>query len=178
MSKIKISGLLLDFLNDAAHLSITLMSSRNAAYELFREQTRPYSVSKSVTYLKSKKYIRAKTINNEEVIEITPLGRKRVFKFHYDYMQITPPKKWDGKWRIVIFDIPEKKKQVRHSINLKLKELGFIALQKSTFTYPYECRKEIEFIKNHFYLKKEVSYILAEEIDREEELKQKFNLKQ
>jgi len=126
--------------------------------------------------LRRSRYINTKDINNDEVIEITPQGRKLLLKYSYDDILIPTPKKWDKKWRIVIFDIPEKKRQVRNAINIKLKELGFIAIQKSTYIYPYECRKEIEFIKSHFYLKKEISYIVADEVDREEEFIRKFEL--
>lgn len=44
---------------------------------------------------------------------------------------------WDGKWRIVIFDIPEKQRPNRWSLRHKLKELGFGNLQKSAFISPY-----------------------------------------
>ena len=45
-------------------------------------------------------------------------------------MTVSIPKKWDGKWRIVGFDIPEKKKTSKRSSKKKMRELGFITLQK------------------------------------------------
>lgn len=41
--------------------------------------------------------------------------------------------RWDGKWRIVIFDIPEKHRKVRNVFRRKLKEWGFISWQKSVW---------------------------------------------
>ena len=56
----------------------------------------------------------------------------------------------DGEWRIVIFDIPEKFKKAREALRMKLKELGFLELQKSVFIFPYECEDEINFIVEVF----------------------------
>lgn len=40
---------------------------------------------------------------------------------------------WDGKWRIVIFDIPETKKAIRDLFRRRLKDWGFKAWQKSVW---------------------------------------------
>ena len=80
-------------------------------------------------------------------------------------------------WRMVIFDIPEKRKKARNAINFKLKELGFYPIQKSTFIFPYECKNEIDFIGEHFFARKYISYIIAKYIDDEKKLRKLFNLK-
>src|SRR3990167_2211250 len=61
--------------------------------------------------------------------------------------------KWDKKWRVVIFDIPEKSRMARDALRRKLKELEFRELQKSVFVHPYECKKEIDFIIEFFNLR-------------------------
>lgn len=56
---------------------------------------------------------------------------------------------WDGKWRVVIWDIPEKRKAVRDLLRYKLKVLGFERLQKSVWVSKKNCTKELrDFIKN------------------------------
>lgn len=56
--------------------------------------------------------------------------------------------KWDGKWRIVIFDIPEKRRIARDMLRLKLKTWGFIAWQKSVWVTKKNCTKPLrDFIK-------------------------------
>lgn len=42
-------------------------------------------------------------------------------------------KNWDGKWRIVVFDIPEKHKKLRHALRWKLREWEFTFWQKSVW---------------------------------------------
>lgn len=56
--------------------------------------------------------------------------------------------KWDGKWRLVIWDIPEKRRSTRDLLRHKLKQLGFQCLQKSVWMSKKNCTKIMrEFIK-------------------------------
>ena len=52
--------------------------------------------------------------------------------------------KWDGKWRLVIWDIPEKRKRVRDLLRHQLKQLGFEKLQNSVWTSKKNCAKLLE----------------------------------
>lgn len=83
---------------------------------------------------------------------------------------------WDGKWRIVIFDIPEKLKKVRDALRYHLKRLGFVELQHSVFLLPFECKDEINYIIEFFNIRRFVRFIEATSIDNELDLKYKFNL--
>ncbi|MCL4382302.1 hypothetical protein M1545_00725 [Patescibacteria group bacterium] len=51
--------------------------------------------------------------------------------------------KWDGKWRMVIFDIPEISKTKRDGLRRKLKELGFAQWQKSVYITPFDVAVEL-----------------------------------
>lgn len=97
-------------------------------------------------------------------------------RYKLDTMIIQKPEKWDGKWRIVIFDIPEFNKQLRDTLRLKLRQLGLIELQKSVFIHPYECRNEIDFVIELYGPCRYVRFIEAVSIDTELQLKKKFHL--
>ncbi|MGB9743250.1 MAG: CRISPR-associated endonuclease Cas2 [Minisyncoccales bacterium] len=116
------------------------------------------------------------TKNGETIIKITKKGEEKVLKYKFQDLVIPKPKKWDKIWRIVIFDIPNKKKLAREVLREKLKELGFYKIQKSVFVYPYECENEIEFIKAIFNIQPYILLIRAKEIDNEEFLRRYFNL--
>jgi DNA-binding transcriptional regulator PaaX len=103
-------------------------------------------------------------------------GRKKALRFNIDKLEIKKPTKWDGKWRIVMFDIPEKLKRLRDSLRLHFQEIGLIELQKSVLVYPYPCDREIEFILELYNARKHVRFVLVEKIDNELHLKKKFNL--
>ena len=56
---------------------------------------------------------------------LTSEGRERALSFNLEKMQIQAPSKWDGKWRIVLFDIPENNKRKRDVFRCCLKRLNF-----------------------------------------------------
>lgn len=109
-------------------------------------------------------------------IVLTKEGNKKALQFKFDEMEIKKPAKWDKKWRIVIFDIPEKNKKAREALRGKLKDLGFKELQKSVFIHPFECEEEIDFVVEVFQIRPYVRFIRAESITNEEQLKIKFKL--
>ena len=110
-------------------------------------------------------------------ISLTEEGRKKAGRFQIDSLKINKSKKWDGKWRIVIFDIAQLKKLQRDAFREKLKELGFRPLQKSVLVCPYECRDEIELLREFFGLSKdEIRLITAQKIEDGGLLKKAFNL--
>lgn len=84
--------------------------------------------------------------------------------------------KWDGKWRMVAFDIPEKYKRGRDALRNKLKRIGFCELQKSVLITPYDCKEEIIVLVNIFELERYVRFGVLESIDNEKYLKGFFKL--
>ncbi|KKS69849.1 CRISPR-associated endonuclease Cas2 [Candidatus Daviesbacteria bacterium RIFCSPLOWO2_01_FULL_43_38] len=56
--------------------------------------------------------------------------------------------KWDGKWRLVCWDIPEKRRAARNLLRHKLKQLGFQCFQKSVWGCKKDCTKPLrDFIR-------------------------------
>ena len=85
--------------------------------------------------------------------------------------------KWDKKWRIVIFDIPEELHKNRNQLRGKLKNLGFYMLQKSVFVIPYPCEKELGYVCKNLRIADYVDVILAESVGfREKEIKKFFDI--
>jgi len=107
---------------------------------------------------------------------LTKLGKQYALEYKIDEMEIKNPTVWDGKWRMVIFDIPERKRKARNALRNKLKELGFRELQKSVFVHPYPCQNEIEFIVEFFNIRPYVRYGEIMNLTNEEDLKLHFNL--
>jgi hypothetical protein len=109
-------------------------------------------------------------------IILTEEGKKRVLKFNIDSLIIPKPAIWDRQWRLVFFDVPEKKRRGRDALRLKLRELGFYEWQKSVFVHPYSCRDQIDFIVEFFELRPFVRYGDLINPTNEAELKLHFNL--
>lgn len=103
-------------------------------------------------------------------------GRKTALHYKLDEMYISKPAKWNHKWRVVLFDVPEKKKKLREALRERLKQLEFIELQKSVFVYPYECKNEIDFVIELYNCRKFVRFMEATFIDNELDIRRKFKL--
>ena len=108
---------------------------------------------------------------------LTKEGKKRAGRFQIDSLEIQKPKRWDKKWRIVIFDIPHENRLVREALRGFLKRLGFCQVQKSVWAYPYDCRDEIKLIRDFFGVPpSQLCLIVAAEIEQAYELRKRFKL--
>ena len=103
-------------------------------------------------------------------------GKSKILKYNLDKIKIKKPVQWDKLWRLVVFDIPEKKGQGRKALAAKLKELNFYPMQKSVFIHPYECKDEIDFITELFELAPYVRFLRVKDIDIELDLKEWFHI--
>ena len=90
-------------------------------------------------------------------------------------MKIPDQASWDGKWRILMFDIPESKRESRDSLTNKLRNLGFIQFQKSVWVYPYPCAEEIDFVTEYFSIAENVNLITVR-IENDKPLRKEFKL--
>lgn len=100
-------------------------------------------------------------------------GKTRALTYKVETMEV-PKQRWDKKWRVVVFDIPEKLRTGRDALRDKLKKLGFYELQKSVLVCPYECKDEVDFLIAFWNIKKYVRYGILESIDNELHLKKIF----
>jgi len=115
--------------------------------------------------------------NKQVYIRLTEKGKKKANWMQINYLKIKKPRKWDGWWRLVIFDIAQIKKIYRESLRGKLKELGFYQLQKSIWVHAFDCQAEIELLKDFFGLSnKEMRLVLAKDIGDDRDLKKFFKL--
>jgi len=115
--------------------------------------------------------------NNQIYISLTPEGKKKAGIFQINDFKIKRPKRWDGKWRLFTFDIAHKRRIVREALRGKLKQLGFQQFQKSIWIHAFDCRNEVELLKEFFGLTdKEVQLVVAEDIGKENEWKRIFRL--
>jgi len=76
---------------------------------------------KSLSYLQKNRLVSIAEKDGQQILTLSEDGKKRVLNFNLDQMTIKKPKAWDGYWRIVIFDIPERRKPGREAFRSKLK---------------------------------------------------------
>ena len=132
--------------------------------------------ARSITYLKRRRLVSIAAKDGQQILTLSENGKKRVLQFDLDRLQIKRPRKWDGYWRLVLFDIPEKYKLGREALRSKLKQLGFYQLQKSCFIHPFDCKSEITFISEIFEVAPYVNFILVNDLEGASQLVKHFNL--
>lgn len=135
-----------------------------------------YQIRKTFEQLRRKRLIEITEINGEIRMVLSENGKKCVIKYELEDLTIPKPKNWDNKWRLIIFDIPEKFHKERRALRIKLDELGFYPLQKSVWLYPYECRNEIDFVVEFFKISPYVRIVEAISFDGDDFIKKEFKL--
>lgn len=123
-------------------------------------------------YLKKNGLIKKVLEGKKKYIELTEKGFKTVAWSKIG--QVEKPTHWDKCFRIVMFDIPNDKTSTRNIIRHKLKEIGFVSIQKSIYVYPFECKREIDAICHYCFAKKYLKYMVADIIEGEEDIIEKF----
>lgn len=109
-------------------------------------------------------------------VKVTKKGKQKLLKYKLDDLRIETPKKWDGKWRLVAYDIPTDKGGKRNAIRSCLKEIGFYQIQKSVYLYPYDCEEMIEYLRQIYNIEEYVSLLVVGSLEQEEAYKEYFDL--
>ena len=109
-------------------------------------------------------------------LRITPAGL-RAFAFEQAKVALkNQKKKWDDRWRMVVFDISERRRQVRNRLRATMLEIGFVRLQNSVWVYPYDCEDFIALLKAELRVGKDVLYAIVDTIEQDRSLRTHFNL--
>lgn len=114
--------------------------------------------------------------NENGLLKLTSKGEAKLRQLELHDYKIKKPKRWDNKWRVLIFDIREERRATRDKIRRTLSVIGFIRLQDSVWVYPHDCEDLITLLKSDFKIGKDVLYIIADTIENDSWLRKQFNL--
>jgi len=109
-------------------------------------------------------------------LRLTPKGVVAATVLESQY-SIRRPKRWDGRWRVLAFDVPEYRKGVRDKIRRTLMHIGFMRLQDSVWVYPYDCEDFMVLLKADFKIGKDVLYMIVDELEGDGRLRKEFGFK-
>ncbi|MFH1454844.1 MAG: hypothetical protein ABIF22_00755 [bacterium] len=175
----KIQKVVLQTIATAGLLSVALLAP-NALQAL-----------KMFSHNKTKKKNKERSINNSRkrlidmglvkysengMLFLTNEGKNKLEQFERMEFKVKIPKKWDEKWRVLIFDIKERKRSIRDKIRITLNFIGFIKLQNSVWVYPYDCEDLITLLKADFGIGREVLYMIVDKIENDRFLRNHFKL--
>jgi len=106
---------------------------------------------------------------------ITEKG-EQMLQFETEKAAMAKKRRWDRRWRVVIFDIPERRKSVRSKLRRYMQEYGFVRLQDSVWVYPHDCEDLIALVKANFRIGADVLYLIVEQLEHDKHLREHFAL--
>src|SRR3989344_5781844 len=113
--------------------------------------------------------------NGKRYARITEKG-ERMLRVETEKAVIAKKRRWDQRWRVVIFDIPERRKSARVILRRFMQEYGFVRLQDSVWIYPYDCEDLITLAKANFRIGADVLYMIVERLEHDTHLREHFTL--
>lgn len=139
-------------------------------YKRFKEQAQ-----KSTTRLINKGYLSVDTIEGEKFLVITEMGRRALDRAVLE--SAVNPQKWDGRWRMIVFDIPERRRATRNHFRQLVSSFGFLKIQGSVWVYPFDCEELIVLLKAELLLGKDLLYAVVESIENDGWMREHFEIK-
>jgi len=114
----------------------------------------------------------------KQYARITESGRKILgFEQEKAKLKNTKKRRWNGRWRVVIFDIPERRRRTRDRLRIVMQEVGFVRLQDSVWVFPYDCEDFITLLKAELKIGVAILYMVVEQIENDKHLRVHFGLK-
>ena len=136
-------------------------------------QYNPYYVKRTLKRLKKQQLVE----QQGSMYLLTTRGKRWILKYTLEDLNIPAPKMWDGKWRLVIYDVARHKASLRNIFRTTIRRLGFYNVQESVWLHPYPCEKEISFLRDYCGMGGDVIYVIAHKIENDSVYRTHFGLK-
>src|SRR3989338_7231321 len=100
-----------------------------------------------------------KTGEGEYRVRLTPKGKQVALRAALHGFKLHERKKWDGRYRVVMYDVARKHNSARDGFRHRLTAMGMYPLQNSVFVYPHPCAEEVMFFLSLFNVTQKVHII-------------------
>lgn len=131
---------------------------------------------KTLRKLEKQKLIEVSEKNGVGKVILTEDGQRKLLEMSIENMFIRKPEKWDGKWRMIFYDVAREKNSVRDRFRAYLKAGGFYRWQKSVYLHAYPCEKEVDFLRNFLGISGEVRLVVADRIEDDQIFRDYFGV--
>jgi hypothetical protein len=149
---------------------------------IIRSSDRMYEITSTGEYASLKAYVRKEFTSQEKKYSSASehssahLSDQRETGASQSKKISTAAREWDGRWRIVFFDVPESKRQIRDYIRGVLKRQGFREFQRSLWIYPHKLPSFISKLLADPQMRKYTRLITTYDIDYDDDLRKLFKL--
>lgn len=141
-----------------------------------RSDVSPRYYRQTVRRLEQRRDVERSVREGEVFLRLTEKGKLRAL-LGLLYVEVHRKEKWDGKWRLLIFDIPELNRKQRELLRRCVRSIGFLKLQESVYIYPYEISVHcVEFL-GLSGLQRFIRILRVDKLDDDGDLRHHFKLK-
>lgn len=159
---------ILKILAETKALSVPDLALKVAQKGSKMAQKERYAVNRSLRGLAESGLIESHFSGQNDYARLTPAGRKKATTLKLESDTSLLPN-WDGRWRIVLLDLPESRKSERESLRYLLKKAGFVCLKNSAWVSPLPLEHLFMNIKKDLGLTNEMVIMTTATIDPETE---------
>ncbi len=127
-----------------------------------------YAIIRSIKGLQEAGLVEQVSSGQNDYARLTKQGKKKALSIRLDSTDSLSTN-WDGKWRIILLDLPESRKNERESLRYLLKKAGFTCMKNSAWISPYPFEHMFYNIKKDLSLTTEMMIIVTDNLDPETE---------
>lgn len=136
-----------------------------------------HRISQGVARLEQAGLVTVSGYGSERKVGITAKGKKELERMEFENYTIPEQAFWDGKWRVLMFDVSERRRRTRNQLRRLLEGAGFVRLQDSVWVSPYPCDEFVALVRAHLRSGVgEMRHFVAEALESDRVLRNHFRL--
>ena len=128
-----------------------------------------YAISRTIKAMIDGGLAEILSAGQSDFVRITPEGRQKLYRDELSSTSMPISRTWDGKWRMILLDLPEDRKNEREALRYLLKKAGFSMLKNSVWISPFPFEQFFSNIKKDLNLTTEMMIVTTDTIDPETE---------
>ncbi len=128
-----------------------------------------YAIARTIKAMIDTGLAEVLSAGQSDFVRITAAGREKLYRDELSSTSMPISRTWDGKWRLVMIDLPEDRKNEREALRYLLKKAGFELLKNSVWVSPFPFEQFFSNIKKDLGLTTEMMIVVTDTIDTETE---------
>jgi len=174
-----ITRIILETIKVAGVLSVALLAPNVVQCLAMFHKKKPryntgYYVKNKIPRLVRKGLVTVAKGQDGWMIFLTSKGEYTLNQYRISEKYQSRPVRWDRKWRMVIFDIPEKDRALRNYIRAELRSFGFEKWQDSVWVSAYDRQLSVDLMIAEFGLERRLRYFIVPSFDGDEDIQKMF----
>lgn len=133
-------GMVLDIINKGLSSPVAITK---ALKDVWHQDSNSQSINHTLGYAHRRGYLKRFGQSGARHYQLSTAGEQRLAQLNFRLVKFDP-QNWDGRWRVLVFDIPETRRPQRDMVRHLIRQLGMRPLQKSVWLTPADCREQFE----------------------------------